>query len=436
MLAELWSREKDRLSDILTARVLYGKQRVSCREILQGNFPEIFKAYIKQQAHRIYLHENPIRVLPTDRFDLEKLPFDDELQALTESFVNETLFTRQEVHQFAKLTVHFKFDVMVRPRQTIERLLYEKTEAHNKDDLLVVLQGLGDDRPFIQKLLYFLENLDTDDIDYDRFKEITRFSEKEVYKSKPISAILIEISHLNELEESITGKNRPGIQTKWLLGMLLERGLNRMVEGLKEEVMAKSFWTYEEVENALERNLVVGSLEEITSDENGELTFDFQISKPTPELSNEIVTLEEIQDIETTVDNSFSFEQDDGPVTDSIRIQFAEGDEPALETKTFNGFGFGETLIINRKDIETQPPGPYPNLRTLINPKTRKVFIKKIFSKNKEAYSEFIERLEQLDRWKDAKALIDSELFKRNISPYSKEAVLLGDVVFSRYFSK
>ena len=53
-----------------------------------------------------------------------------------------------------------------------------------------------------------------------------------------------------------------------------------------------------------------------------------------------------------------------------------------------------------------------------------------------ETYLAFIEQIEEMQTWKEAKTFLNRELQQRKVNPYSKEAVRLSDVVFSRYFTK
>lgn len=95
-----------------------------------------------------------------------------------------------------------------------------------------------------------------------------------------------------------------------------------------------------------------------------------------------------------------------------------------------------EPQYVEHAKIEMQPPGPYPSITRLVDEKSRRDFIKKIFHKDLDAYLAFIERIEEMQTWKEAKAFLDHELQQRKVNPYTKEAVRLSDVVFSRYFAK
>ena len=93
-------------------------------------------------------------------------------------------------------------------------------------------------------------------------------------------------------------------------------------------------------------------------------------------------------------------------------------------------------MVIKRSNIEKQPEGPLHSLRRLIDDKDKRFIQRRIFDNDIRAYSEFIRQLEIIDNWKEAKKIIDNELFMRSIEPFSKEALKLGDLVFNRYFPK
>jgi hypothetical protein len=95
-----------------------------------------------------------------------------------------------------------------------------------------------------------------------------------------------------------------------------------------------------------------------------------------------------------------------------------------------------EPLVVDRAKLEAQPPGPYPSITRLIDEKSRSAFLKKIFRKDLDGYLAFVEQLEAMQTWKEAKAFLDKEFRARQVNPYSKEAVHLSDLLFSRYFTK
>ncbi|NQT24922.1 hypothetical protein HQ585_06190, partial [candidate division KSB1 bacterium] len=73
-------------------------------------------------------------------------------------------------------------------------------------------------------------------------------------------------------------------------------------------------------------------------------------------------------------------------------------------------------------------------LGSLIDERTEKIFVKKLFDGDKKSYTQLLSKLEEAESWRVAKILIDNELFKRDVDPFSREAIKLVDLVYSRYY--
>lgn len=92
-------------------------------------------------------------------------------------------------------------------------------------------------------------------------------------------------------------------------------------------------------------------------------------------------------------------------------------------------------------EVEGAPAGqaetsPYPPFRSLIDERSRQQFIDRIFAHNTGHYTAFLNTVEKKESWREAKSYLDAELERRGVSPYSREAVKLSDLLFARYFSK
>jgi len=74
------------------------------------------------------------------------------------------------------------------------------------------------------------------------------------------------------------------------------------------------------------------------------------------------------------------------------------------------------------------------SIRDFLDKKSEKNFVKKLFGGNQEAFDKLIERLDEAESWRVAKILIDNELFKRDVDPFSREAIKLVDMVYGLYY--
>ena len=81
-----------------------------------------------------------------------------------------------------------------------------------------------------------------------------------------------------------------------------------------------------------------------------------------------------------------------------------------------------------------EPSNAKSGLKTYIDDKTESVFVKKLFGGDKDAYNNLVDKLEEAESWRVAKILIDNELFKRDVDPFSREAIKLVDTIYTRYY--
>ncbi len=440
-MVNLWEEEKLRLTRMLYEKVTHGKEKVTYNDILAVKVPVFFEGCIKNQARRFINSENPIRIENRNRYNLDKVEVKKQFYLLKESLIRETYFTKAEIQQLSNFSVNFQFDILVRPLQKLIESIYKSNDSRKKDDIRIIIQGFGENRPFIKKLIDAIENLESESISREEFTAFARAVEQRVYKKIPISAFLEEISALMEFETTISGEEKTTIHSKVLSGMLKERGLHDMVEAFNDEAVKREYWPIDEVENVLERFLLVGPLDSY---------------QPPPKEKDPLgatlqptFQLESVEKDNTKVETKSKAETISPKDTTSLRLQFEDTDKAQRSKSKSSQFDSvsvsrltgksrssknTDTFPVERHDIENQPPGPYPELTNMINPKDQKTFIKKIFNKDRLQYIEFIEHLEKQDNWKAAKVIIDEELRNRQINHFSKEAVLLGDIVFSRYF--
>jgi hypothetical protein len=95
-----------------------------------------------------------------------------------------------------------------------------------------------------------------------------------------------------------------------------------------------------------------------------------------------------------------------------------------------------EDILFEEDPLSGERPenGEIGVLGSSIDEKSRKSFVKKLFGGDTTGYRKLIEKLNEADSWRVAKILIDNELFKRDVDPFSREAIKLVDLVYGRYY--
>lgn len=421
MKADFLKQEKDRLTHRLIDNVSLSNEQAPLKRILEGKYPILFQELAKKEAYKILAYENPIELKTSKRFDFDGEKFKSQFSDLKKSILLELFFSAKEIKKFAKFSVWFQFDIIVKPRQTILNILFKQEKEVDKTTALDIIAGFGEDRPFVRKLIAALDNENTTKIQVEDINKLSEKTEKNVYKLTPISSFLIDVGLYLDFEISITGDYQTLFRSEILHEMFTKRGLGAVSKAIAAEE-ERDFWTITEIENAFERFLLVGNLEQ---EAPGAVKEKFEERKPG--LSEKQQKIEEAEKKQFNFLEDFSKSQVD-PVNPK-NGDVANGNAEPEETEPQNAAeGNGEN---KSNGNESQRP----KISTLINQDDKNFLISMVFDDKMDDFSNFIEKLDEINKWQTARVAINEEIAKRNISPYSKEAILLGDVVFSRYFT-
>src|SRR3990172_4443251 len=260
MNKQFWKNEAERLSESLCNKTMQGEQKVSLHQILAGYYPVIFKEYVKRNARKLLQEEHIIQINHSSRFNYDSLKLQEQLNQLKEAVLSETVFTRTEIEKFSRFMVAFQLDILLAPRQTFLNLTFRERNEFNKEAAIVILSGFDEERPFVRRLKEALERIDKDTIYRDEIYKIAEKIEQKVFKLTPISALLQEINCYIEFESAATGDHQTLVCSELLLRLLKERNQLTLFKQFEAEAHDKDFWTITEIENALERFLLVGGL--------------------------------------------------------------------------------------------------------------------------------------------------------------------------------
>jgi hypothetical protein len=439
-----WQDEKDRLIAELERKILGRREQISVQEILAVEQPELLRAAFRKHARSIVRRERPLVLQSSHQFVLDDDEIKSHLRRLRELLAERVVLTRDEVHEVIAFGVPLQFDVITKPRAALVSLLYDKSLERQRDDIATIVAGLGEERPMIAALLSIIGSYPPGPVNREAFVALCRRAEKMAYGEKPVTALIADLRDFLAFSSAIDGRQTSEIDNQTVLGILFERNLKALAEGLLPTLTHKDKWTLQEVEKALEHQILTSGLA-LGKDEPG------QVFLPaTVDLS---AFLEETK---REVTQRFHGEDQEG-IQKNIPLRVNENMPPAPALHA-NGNGAEQTLDMfsmaaeneaaASNDLTQREPraafrqpaqpstSPRQPLSDLIDDKSRMIFLRKIFKRDEAAYRRFVEVLERADTWKTAKEILDEELSRREINPYSKEAIRLSDVVFSRYFSR
>ena len=449
---DYWDAERDKLVTALIERLANGKDEIALRELLALALPEVLKVVLRNHAKNVVRKEKPFVLQSPRQYELDDPDIRRELRLLRDMFCERMIFDFAELKPVLGFGVRLQFDLIVRPRRFLEKLLYQHAFERERSDLAVILAGLADDRQFLAVLLESVSTYPDASITKEAFSALCRQIERRVYRGNSAAPLLLDFQAYLNYRRVLLGEqaDTPAFANQMILAMLYERNLTELAEGLLPEFTQQEFWTSAEIEklihqhwNRTDWNARAAATPEL------ELSPDIDFGDFLEEAAGEM----ESQLVKTTVRELRALAEPAVPVPAAEPKSAGNGGEaapaveqivpepgsdtrkPAAVQKPLIRFDEAEPIIYRSK-LEQQPPGPFPALAQLIDEKNRKLFVRKVFSRDADAYAEFMQRLEVAPSWKEAKSLLDRELQIRNISPYAKEVIRLSDLVFGRYFTK
>jgi len=481
MQSNEWEAEKQDLFFAFKKRLINDKDQVEFGDLLNFDLPAFFKSFLKTQVRRFYEAERPINLNKSSRFNFDSEEVTKLISQLMHAIQNATLFSSKEIAEAIEKTIGLQIDFLVKPRQTLQQIFFKVKASMPYADILQAVIALSDNRPYMRHLIQILKNIHEKTISKNFFIRLLQEAEEEVYRQKPISAFIQDTSAVLEFFSQVKGEACNRIKRSLLTNMLRERNLINLAERFQafsdRNSHGDEFIDLAEIEKILEGHLAHIELESASPKKmardlkrqkdqvleqiirraaqskeepaaNHFLTDTNDLVEEEPELNerkkenlkknwvlfgsnnSNVIGGNEIEEIEIKTPEPPSFKKP--------KIIYKEDQLPTRKSKTALSRLPDEEadVLTKRSKFTTQPIRSIPDLASLIDDRSRKMFIKKIYRKDEAAYQGFIAKLQTKMTWKEAKAAIDQELGSRGIEPFSREAIRLGDLVFGRYFPK
>ena len=256
----LWAEEKSRLYDVFFDRIVAEQTQLCYRDLMARNLPEFCESALKNRARQIFSEHNVLKMHSSARFDLDKPAVRRAFQKLVDEIIHCTVFSARELGEILNDAVALQFDVIVRPRTKLPELLFQSSDICSKQDAAVVLAGFGQHRPFVKALIAEIDYWPTARLKKDDLEELATEVENQIYRDEPITAISRDVKMLLDFESIICEAKTIEIRSEIFYGMLDERNLQSYRDGLLADYTQAS-WRRSEIESALERFLLMGTLQ-------------------------------------------------------------------------------------------------------------------------------------------------------------------------------
>ncbi len=438
----MWENETIVLVTSLKKRILAGNTKVRFGKFSQDEaIPKFVRHYFQQNVIQLLQEEQPIVFKSTPHFNLENESFASMKGQFQGALQDSALLSTEEIESFLQEILVLRLDYLVKPIDTMRHILFEKKQQIVLDHIETLLNPFINILPYAENLIGSLKDSGQSTLVRENYGEKTSLMLNEIFQEDPVKTVSNEFSQLTQFLSETKGEEIKRVDSALLHDFFSDRNLWGFRRALEVETkLGREDFDLLDLEMMLKRYI---ELKEDFKQENTPVTQPKVISGvPEKEEVNkseakiEAKTEENKEDVSDwdldDVLNQETFSMDikpepleearpESPKQKNMRIIRHEKEEAEEKART----------EIKVSDDLTKEP---EKLENLIDNKTQKIFVKKLFSGDQSAYSELTEKLDEAESWRVAKILIDNELFKRDVDPFSREAIKLVDMVYSRYY--
>ncbi len=461
----MWENETVVLVTSLKKRMLEGKKQVRYKKICEDDAVPLFvRTLFDNRVEALIKDETPFILKSTSHFRLENEDLNQFNSRIKSILIDSVTFPENEVEEILRQALIIRLDYIVKPIATMRKMLFPNGRYVRVSEIEDRLQAFLKVLPYAGLLVDVCKRDEKDVLQPDDYGNISNRLLQMALGEDPVKVLLRDFSVLVEYLSETKGEEIHRVEGSLIQEFLADRDLwgyrramdvemklgkedfeaaeleltLRRYQSLKAEfckgtaepapVIEESKEPDEKVENGSEE-LKLSSDEEWALNEmlGAGSVSDEIIKEPVPaEKEHELAAPEPVKQVTEfeTPEKSEVFESQPLGV---IR-------EEATEESETNPLEPPELPVVEKELFSIKENRANLQVSGFIDSKTEKLFVKKLFGGDQEAYNSLLGKLDQAESWRVAKILIDNELFKRDVDPFSREAIKLVDLVYSCYY--
>lgn len=469
----MWENETIVLVVSFKKRILSGREKVRFGKISADSaIPPFIKILFQKRVEKYLITESPFSIQPTQHFDLRQ----EDLENLKGRFLDVlrevACFHEDEVESILRDALILRLDYLVKPVDTMRKIIFDEKPAIGIREMEEKLDPFSKLLPYAEQLMSECRRLSYKTIEHDEYGSIMSDVLQKATLDNSIKTVLRDFSVTTDFLSETKGEELTRIEGEVLQEFLADRNLWGFRRALDVEIkLGKEDFDAAELEMTLKRyqelrEAFIKNGAAYSKTEPEEKFVIKEVKKSEPEVAVEEKATEQSPDsfetLTLTDDKNFELPEskrvekqevwdlDEVLTQESPILELDEiKEKPAIEEKSKTPKGMRiirreqkeEALEDEIASLESELISEKPELiskrsglKNLIDEKTEKVFIKKLFDGDASSYEKLLDKLNEAESWRVAKILIDNELFKRDVDPFSREAIKLVDLIYSRYY--
>lgn len=443
----MWENETIVLVISLKKRILGENGRVQFSKIAEDQaIPPYVKSVFKKHVENFVAEETPFSFQSTLHFDLQPDVIKQLKKRFLDIFWEVSSFQEKEVEDILKEALILRLNYILKPIDTMGKRLFEKKSTVGFSEMKNLLDSFKEILPYAGQLLDVCGRDEKKSVDKEEYRKLVNSVIYPALEKSPVQMVMRDFTVLTEFLSEAKGEEILRIEGNDIQEFLADRNLWSFRRALDVEMkLGKKEFNMVDLEMTLKRYLELRdefkktgvSYEQAESEEVDWEKTENAINEPTAE---EEISQEEMISQEESWNLDKVMAEEVLPVNIEIEKEKKEQKQKIQEEKPKTmRIIRREQLKEAREETEKDEEGEKENVliqdvRNSIDGKTEATFVKKLFGGNEKEYKQLLSKLEEAESWRMAKILIDNELFKRDVDPFSREAIKLVDIVYSLYY--
>ncbi len=450
----MWEEDITDIVARIKKKLLHDEEEVKYRTIVEDkDLPKHIKSLFKIKVKYFFQKESPLEFKSTPHFKLQSDDIKEYKDKLITIFWEGAVFSKNEIDEILKEALVLRLNYLLKPMDTIRRLLFEDQDNISLEKMDQILTSFKNILPYAEIIIKECSRQGQSLIDRTIFSNIATEQLQNIFKQEVVKTVVRDFTALTDFLSEIKGETVESIDGMVLQEFFADRnlwGFRRALE-VEMKINGKDF-SAQNLEMTVKRYL--------------ELKSEFESSKPKEEVEEAVEKIEEkeiLAEEEVPQETVKQEESTTGTLDWELEELTEENKEQKKEQKKESKKETEDTITKEKKknkhmriirrdedsakdewetteekeekeEKEEEAPKLDLGLKDLIDAKMEKGFIKKLFDNNSKAYINVIEKLNKAESWREAKVLIDNELFKRDVDPFSREAIKLVDLVYGIFY--
>jgi len=392
--------------------------------------PDSVKHFLDQEVE-LWIRDEEEKFNSSDRFDYDAPEVRILIDKIFDNLKQNARFHINKFNQLIERAVKLEMNYLIEPHRTLTQFIFKDQQVVSTIDIYNLLKYFFKYEYYKDAISDYFNAKYLREISGEQFGQLITQIDENAFKENRLETTLKTIKTLTGFMEEAAGEEVQSLELDLLLHAFEDRNLDTYTQLIKElQNEGQSEISLSDLELILTTEsldpLKAPTKEEVEVKEDETLTIsevaNIEDSKP-------VVEVEDIELGEMVPEEIVAEEEDEEEEYEEEEVAVAAAEAPVEKSNVADDMA---NFVAN----QIKSDAPLGDLNGMIVGRPRKKIIKKLFNKKENEFLSFVNLVNDETAWKEASVTIDNEFYERGINPYSKEAIMLSDIIYLRFFPK